>query len=114
MEHIYIRQYSVRYFRSDGRNVEGVDVPYSISGAVGNVRYHTPGPGGSGEVEADIPITMVRHQAKLEPPLRNLVFNGASIVITCIAEVTIFGQTVQGGNLEAKGQVQITFGDFPG
>ncbi len=31
---IVIERYSVRYFRSDGRSTEGVDVPYAISGNV--------------------------------------------------------------------------------
>jgi hypothetical protein len=113
VEHIYLQQYRVRFFRTDGRNTEGVDVPYAISGPLGNVRFHTPGPGGSGEVQIDVPITIIRHQAKLEPPLLNLRSLGTSLVITMIAEVTIFGQTVQGDNLQAQGQVQVTFGNFP-
>jgi hypothetical protein len=64
----------------------------------------------------------VRHQAKLEPPLANLrggtltdtffqLPNGA--VLTTIAEITIFGETVQGKALKAVGNVQVTFADFP-
>jgi len=123
VEHIYLERYEVRYFRSDGRNQEGVDVPYRITGPLGNIRYHTPGPGGNGEVEATVTITIVRHQAKLEPPLRNLQgglvgdtgavqLPGAG-VLTTIAEITIHGRTVQGQGLEAKGNVQVTFADFP-
>lgn len=122
VEHIYLERYEVRFFRTDGRNQEGVDVPFRITGPLGNVRYHTPGPGGPGEVEATVTITVVRHQAKLEPPLRNLVgvltsetgtfqLPGAG-VLTTIAEITIHGRTVQGGGLEAKGNVQVTFADF--
>lgn len=123
VEHIYLERYEVRYIRSDGRNQEGVDVPYRITGPLGNVRYHTPSPGGGGEVEATVTITVVRHQAKLEPPLRNLQggvvgdtgaaqLPGAGI-LTTIAEVTIHGRTVQGQALVAKGNVQVTFADFP-
>jgi len=123
VEHVYLERYDVRYFRSDGQNVEGVDVPFRISGPLGNVRFHTPGPGG--ETEATVAITLVRHQAKLEPPLRNLQDFGATSpaggpvllpgagVITTIAEVTIHGRTVEGDAMEAKGSVQITFADFP-
>lgn len=122
VEHIYLERYEVRFFRSDGRNQEGVDVPYRITGPLGNIRYHTPSVGGSGEVEATVTITVVRHQAKLEPPLRNLKdvlssetgtfqLPGAG-VLTTIAEITIHGRTVQGQGLEAKGNVQVTFADF--
>ncbi len=122
VEHIYLERYEVRYFRTDGRNQEGVDVPFRISGPLGNVRFHTPEIGGDGEKEAEVLITIVRHQAKAEPPLRNLVggklgdsgaiqFPGSG-VITTIAEITIHGRTVQGQGLEAKGNVQVTFADF--
>jgi hypothetical protein len=51
VEHVYLVRYEVRYFRSDGRDVEGVDVPFRITGPLGNLRFHTAGPGGAGEVE---------------------------------------------------------------
>jgi hypothetical protein len=119
VEHIFLERYEVRYFRSDGRNTEGVDVPYRITGPVGSVRFHTPGPGGGGEVAGTLSITIVRHQAKLEPPLLNLrqrtgeQLPGAG-VITTIAEVTIHGRTLQGDGLQAVGRVQVTFADFGG
>jgi hypothetical protein len=112
VEHIYLKQYRVRFFRTDGRNTEGVDVPYSISGPLANLRFHTPGPGGDGEVELTVPITIVRHQAKLEPPLLNLRQLGTSFVITMIAEVTVFAETVQGENLQASGQLEVRFSNF--
>ena len=121
VEHLYLERYEVRYFRTDGRDVEGVDVPFRITGPLGNLRFHTASP--SEEIEQTVSITLVRHQAKLEPPLANLrggTFtdtgaaqfpNGA--VLTTIAEVTIFGRTVQGAALRAVGNVQVTFADFP-
>jgi hypothetical protein len=112
VEHVFLERYEVRYFRSDGHNTEGVDVPFRITGPLGNVRAHTPGPGGGGEVENVVNITIVRHQAKLEPPLRNLQFAGNEDLITTIAEITVHARTIQGGVLEARGNVQVTFGDF--
>jgi hypothetical protein len=112
VEHVYLERYEVRYFRSDGHNTEGVDVPFHITGPLGNLRFHTAGPGGAGEVEQTVAITIVRHQAKLEPPLKNLAFGGNEIIITTIAEITIFGRTVQGGVLQASGSVQVSFADF--
>jgi hypothetical protein len=120
VEHLYLERYEVRYFRTDGRNVEGVDVPFRVTGPMGNLRFHTAGP--SAEVEIQTTITIVRHQAKLEPPLRNLrgvflgdtrtaLFGGAGI-LTTVAEITIHGRTVQGGVLQAVGRAQVTFADF--
>lgn len=115
IEHVYLDSYEVRFFRTDGRNVEGVDVPYRITGPLGNVRFHTPGPGGAGEVQIGVPITLVRHQAKFESPLRNLMGNAGAIVITTVAEVTIYGHQLNGGQgLKATGRLQVTFADFPG
>ena len=122
VEHIYLETYEIRYFRTDGRNTEGVDVPHRITGPMNSVRFHTPGPGGDGEVEATVSLTIVRHQAKLEPPLLNLrAFQvsdagapnlaGAG-VLTVVAEITIHGRTVQGGVLRAVGRAQVTFANF--
>jgi hypothetical protein len=121
VEHVYLTRYEVRYFRTDGRDVEGVDVPFRVTGPLGNLRFHTAGP--DAEQEQTINITLVRHQAKIEPPLANL--RGGTLtdtqafqlpnafVLTLIAEVTIYGETVQGKGLKATGNVQVTFADFP-
>jgi hypothetical protein len=120
VEHLYLERYEVRYFRTDGHNVEGQDVPYRVTGPLGNLRFHTAASGA--EVEAQAIITIVRHQAKLEPPLRNLrrptigdtdsFLFPQQAVLTCIAEITIHGRTLQGDALQAVGRVPVTFGDF--
>ena len=126
VEHVFLDRYEVLYFRTDGRNTEGVDVPYRITGALGNLRFHTAGPGGGGEVEQTVNITIVRHAAKLEPPLSDLrnFFTSQPLdpsapfqvpgqgIITTIAEITIHGHTVQGDGLQATGRVQVSFADF--
>jgi len=119
VQHMYLERYEVRYFRSDGRNQEGVDVPYRITGPLGNVRFHTIT---QSELELTVPITIVRHQAKLEPPLRNLRFvagtdtgteqDGGAVVMTTIAEITVHARTVQGDALVAVGNVQVSFSNF--
>lgn len=124
VEHIYLERYEVRYFRTDGRDQEGVDVPFRTTGPLGNVRFHTPGPGGAGEVELTVSVTIVRHQAKLEPPLRNLAsitvsdtsaigFSGPG-VLTCVAEITVHGRTLQGDALQAVGRANVIFANFAG
>jgi hypothetical protein len=103
---IDIDRYEVRYFRSDGRNTEGVDVPYRITG---NIRTVVD----VGD-NVSFPLEVVRRQAKLEPPLRNLVNGGGEIVITCFAEVTLHGRTTAGQAVQATGRLQIDFADLVG
>jgi hypothetical protein len=121
LEHVRLESYSVRYFRTDGHSVEGVDVPHRITGALNSIRLHTPTE--TDEVEAEVVITLVRQQAKLEPPLLNLrggfvsptanfLLPGQSI-ITTVAEITVFArQVVTGEALSATGRFQVTFADF--
>ncbi len=99
---IVIERYEVRYSRSDGRGVEGVDVPYSISGNMAfEVIYRSA---------LNVNIEVVRRQAKLEPPLSNLIDNGK--VVTMFAEVTLHGKTNAGKTSVATGRMQIDFANF--
>jgi hypothetical protein len=121
LEHVRLESYQVRYTRSDGRNVEGVDVPHRITGPVGAVRFHTPTV--TGEIEIQVPVVVVRQNAKREPPLVNLVGNtsggqttgriqGEGFLFTT-AEITIFArQVTTGEGLQASGRLQVAFGDW--
>ena len=74
---ISLTQYHVQYVRSDGHNVEGVDVPYAFDGGI------------SGTVtngDLTVGFMMVRSQAKQEAPLAALQTN--PIAISTIAKVT--------------------------
>ena len=102
-EDVRLVGYSVAYRRSDGRGVQGLDVPYTISGNTSTL----VGAGGTDTTE--LSIDLVRHQAKLEPPLSNIV--GLQIV-TMFADVTISGQTISGKSVKASGSAQVTFADF--
>jgi hypothetical protein len=117
---VLLERYEVRYTRSDGRNQEGVDVPFRITGGLaGVVRVGS---------ETLTTITAVRHQAKLEPPLRNLhgifvtipdnpsgtfSFPGA-VILTTIAEITVHGRTTTGKAVRARALIEVTFADFAG
>jgi hypothetical protein len=101
-EDVRLTRYSVSYTRSDGRNVEGLDVPYTISG---NMTLLVPTSADSVEFSIDV----VRHQAKLEPPLINIT---GLQVVTMFANVSVFGQTVSGKSVTASGSAQVTFADF--
>jgi hypothetical protein len=103
-ESILVSRYEVRYLRSDGQSREGIDVPYRITGGLAQLV-----PFGD---EADVAFVVVRHQAKFEPPLANLVGAGNPVVLTCVAEITIHGRTTSGREVRATGFLTINFADF--
>ena len=102
---VVIERYDVRYFRSDGRSTEGVDVPFRITGNVAQ------------EIQASnsavLRLEIVRRQAKLEPPLRNLAGGGGAQIVTMFAEVTLHARsTIEQSLNTATARVQIDFADF--
>jgi hypothetical protein len=101
---ITINRYRVVYRRADGRNTAGVDVPHPFDGAT------------TFTVAADSIGTFgfeaVRHQAKQEPPLRNLAGDGGAQIISTIAEITFYGQDQAGNEVSATGMMSVNFGDF--
>jgi hypothetical protein len=101
VENVILQRYDVSFQRSDGRGVEGVDVPYRFSGAM----TETVAVGG----EATVSIDLVRQQAKLEPPLSNIT--GLQIV-EMTATVTFYGATVSRSTVSATAYAGIRFADF--
>ena len=104
LNEITVSRYRVVYRRSDGRGVQGVDVPYSFDGAF-TVTISANGTAIAG-------FDLVRHQAKQEPPLRNLIGNGSAQFISTIAEVTFFGRDQAGNEVIAVGTIGVNFADF--
>ncbi len=101
---VTLTRYHVDFRRADGRNTPGVDVPFSFDGGLGvNI-----GPGSIVQVGIEI----VRHQAKLEPPLRNLSGGGGQMFISTIAEVTFYGRDQNGNEVTVTGRIDVQFGDF--
>ena len=101
---VTLTRYRVVYRRTDGRNTPGVDVPYGFDGGLGL----TIPAGGTGTANFDV----VRHQAKLEPPLKNLTGLGGQIFISTIAEITFYGHDQNGNEVAVTGRVDIQFADF--
>lgn len=97
---ITVTQYHVQYVRSDGHNIEGVDVPYAFDGGLGAT------------VSADTTVgfTLVRNQAKMEAPLGALATN--PIVLSTIARVTFYGHDQTGREVSATGNIDVTFANF--
>ncbi len=99
---ITLTRYHVKFIRSDGRNTEGVDVPYAFDGAM------TVTVGATGAKGAAI---LVRSQAKTEAPLATYVnFNGPSL--STIAEVTFYGKDQTGRDVTVVGKIGVHFADF--
>jgi len=101
---ITLTRYRVEFRRTDGRNTQGVDVPYAFDGAA---TVTIPADGA-----ADVVFEVVRNQAKLESPLRNLRGLGGSLIISTIAEVTFFGRDQAGNEVTASGTLSVNFAYF--
>lgn len=104
LNEITVTRYRVRFFRADGRNLPGVDVPHAFDGAL---TLTVPA---SGQVAGT--FTLVRPQAKLEPPLAALRRGGAARLISAVAEVAFFGRDQAGHEVDAAGLLSVHFGDF--
>jgi hypothetical protein len=103
---ITITQYHVEYQRSDGHNVQGVDVPFAFDSGV----TQTIAAGGTGGVT----FTLVRIQAKLEAPLVALAGHRGLEVISTIAHVTFFGHDQNGRDVSITGNIEVDFADWAG
>jgi hypothetical protein len=99
---VTVNRYRVEYRRTDGRSVQGVDVPYSFDSAL---TLTVPSDG-----TASVVFQVVRHSAKEEAPLKALSSNFD--IISTIAYVTFFGRDQAGNDVSATATIGIDFGDF--
>jgi hypothetical protein len=102
MSQVTFTRYRVEFFRTDGRNQPGVDVPYGYDSAV----TMTASPGAPGTAGFEL----VRHTAKTEAPLVALANNLQ--LISTICKVTFYGRDHAGNDVIAVGQMGVTFGNF--
>ena len=100
---VTINRYHIAFLRADGRNTPGVDVPFPVDGAVTATLGSTP---------TVVPFEMVRHQQKLEQPLRSLANFGGRLFISTIAEITFYGADQVGNSLQIKGTISVSFSDY--
>jgi len=98
---ITVDRYHVKYVRADGRNTQGVDVPYEFDGAI---------TGTVGTDDAIFGFTLVRHQAKVEAPLGALASN--FVIVSTIAEVTFYGHDQTGRAVSVMGKISVHFANF--
>jgi hypothetical protein len=99
---VTITRYRVEYRRTDGRSVQGVDVPYAFDSAM-TITVPSDGTGTT-------TFQLVRHSAKEESPLRALSSNFD--IISTIAYVTFYGRDQAGNDISATASIGIDFADF--
>jgi len=101
---VTVTRYHVSFRRSDGRNTQGVDVPYAFDGgatatiAVGST--------------TSVRFVLVRAQAKAESPLAALRGLGGAIFISTLADVTFYGQDQNGNQVAVTGTISVNFADW--
>ncbi len=101
---ITVNRYRVVYRRSDGRNTQGIDVPYAFDG--GMTVTVLPGEVAEGFFE------LVRVVAKRESPLIRMVNDGGLQAFSTIAEVTFFGRDQAGNEVTLSGNITVSFADY--
>ena len=100
---VTINRYHVHYVRADGRNTQGVDVPYDFDGAF-TVTV--------GDTAVSAAFILVRIQSKEEAPLRALINQGGRNSILAIAEVTFYGRDQAGNEVQQTGSINVNFADW--
>lgn len=103
-EDVLLTRYIVHYYRSDGKNVEGVDVPYSFEGSV-NVLLKV-------NTATDVSLVVVREVAKLEQPLLNLVSNRDVGVLQVTARIDFYGHDMDNNEVTTTGNLPIFFANY--
>lgn len=101
---IMVTRYVVSYFRSDGKNVEGVDIPYSFEGYLSTL------------VEIDtlteVSFVLVREVAKLEPPLIDLHEGRGDGVLQMRAKIDFYGHDMVNNTIKTTGYLSIYFANY--
>ena len=101
---IFVTKYVVTYTRSDGKNQEGVDVPYSFDGSLtAQVQVGT---------ETEVSFIVVRAVSKLEPPLVNLATGRGEGELKTTARIDFYGQDTLGNTVTATGYLTIFFANY--
>jgi hypothetical protein len=101
---IILDRYIVSYSRVDGKNRQGVDIPYSFEGSLSQIlRVDT---------STTISFVVVREVAKLEAPLFDLIQNRAEGVIEAIAKIEFYGHDLVNNKVTATGYLTIFFANY--
>lgn len=101
---ILVTHYVVTYHRSDGKNQEGIDVPYSFDGAM-SARVLI-------DSNTEVSFVVVRAVAKLEPPLINLATGRGEGELKTTARIDFYGEDTLGNKVQATGYLTVFFADY--
>jgi len=103
---VLIDQIDVEFRRTDGRNVEGVDVPYRFTQPMSMLVPIT--------TNMQIPFVLIRHDAKLQAPLFDLRnWTSQEKVLELVAVVTIHGKDTGGHRVApVTGYITVWCGNF--
>jgi hypothetical protein len=101
---ILITRYIVTFQRADGKNAQGIDVPYSFEGSMSVLV-----PIGTATTATFI---LVREVAKQEPPLLNLKDANPGDAIYATAKVDFYGHDGANKLVKATGYLSVTFANY--
>jgi len=101
---IQVTRYIVTFIRADGRNIEGVDVPYSFEGGLSVVvRIGTL---------TTVSFVIVREVAKQEAPLLNLRPASPGDILNVTAKVDFYGHDLANKTIKATGMLPVFFSNY--
>ena len=101
---IMLDRYIVSYSRVEGKNRQGVDVPYSFEGSLSQIlKIGT---------SVTLSFVVVREVAKLESPLIDLAQNRAEGVIEATAKIEFYGHDLVNNKVMATGYLTIFFANY--
>lgn len=101
---IQVTRYIVTYIRSDGKNIQGLDVPYSFEGGLSVlVRI--------GQL-ANVRFVIVREVAKQEAPLLSLYQAYQGDVLNVTARVDFYGHDLANKKVKATGFLPVYFANY--
>jgi hypothetical protein len=102
---VIVDQIDVEFQRTDGRNVEGVDVPYRFTQPM-NMLVEV-------DVSQEIPFVLIRHVAKLEAPLFALRTASQGFILQLVAKVTLHGKDLGGHRIApVSGYISVWCANF--
>lgn len=103
---VIIDQVDITYSRADGLSVEGKDIPRSFSVKTSQMVRVS-------ETSTSFAVELVRHNAKLEAPLADLVNYGGATILKLEANLTIHSKDTAGHRLApVKASVSIECANF--
>jgi len=102
---VQLTGYTVTFYRADGHNTPGVDVPYPFEGNLNTLVK-------VGSTTA-VGFVIVRESAKQESPLIDILQSGSRAeVFTATAQVDFYGHDLTGAEVKATGFISVTFANY--